>query len=86
MNVKDFNCLCTTFDPKAIERIKFYVNHFDSLCDELEKVDGVEIGSWSTFNTYILRKRGPGIYLLDDYQVKSIGIEDEHTIGVIVEK
>ena len=78
---------CTTFDPKAIEKIKLYIPHTDSICNEItDYVEPANRGSWSVLSTFIVPKHGPVTEMVSDFEVDAIGIEDEHTLGIIIKR
>ena len=79
--------LSTSFDSVAISRYKIYVNHNDEVNNALtDIVVPDKRGSWSTNSTYIITKHSPEADLVKEFRVTAIGIEDEHTLGVILER
>lgn len=87
MTVKEIVKYCTTFDPKAIDSFKFYVDHNLDVNNTLtDLVDEAHRGSWSIRSTYVIQRHNPAIDVLADFEVSAIGIEDEHTLGIIVER
>lgn len=85
MKVKELVAKSTTFDPVAIDRFKFYVHHDFDINNQLtDCTEPTARGSWSVQSTYLVQRSHPAVSVLADYEVDAIGIEDEHTLGIII--
>ena len=84
MTVKELVAKSTTFDPVAIDRFKIYVHHDYEINNQLTDCTEPGMrGSWSVNSTYLVPRDHEALDLIRDFEVAAIGIEDEHTLGII---
>jgi len=87
MKVGEMLLKCTTFDPVSIDRFKIYVHHDFEINNQLtDCTEPTMRGSWSVNSTYLVPRDHEALSLVRDMDVAAIGIEDEHTLGIIIER